>query len=581
VLRKKVACFFALVSSMILSSASWAQAPSPVSAQPISVLSTDLLRRYVSDLARRHNIAPPDGSVMTRQELGVFFVKLMQQIAQLPPAQLSDQDFQDIGILQKDFEETLDAMRGRATLMAYRSEAQPAPAQLKEVTNRLAMLERVKVSGDFTYAPQADFGRNIHNGMSANLRGRLNFTTKVFDAEEGKTLGDGLLFMRLTAGSGRFFPRNKYLMTPENGLVDSVINPFNSGVNEVQIPNLQINNNNSNSVRPTVSLEQAYYSQDLRFGKKWKGVYRLGLQNFSNYFDSNNFANNETTQFLNSSFINSVSWRPNFIGPSTMAGVERSLFHEKAFLRATAGVISLASRDYWGAWGGNYEAQFGHRFFNKEGNIRAGFWNFNFRGGSRVPYLTPVDFSPSGLISIMPGMYPDGRAPAKQSDPAGFYLNFDQKIWKNIGVWARYGLNDKQIGDVYLGGLLSSRQSWSTGVEIPVGSFFKRRPDDVIGIAYGQISPYNRDFTITPASPAFVNLNGVPVGNLAQSNANLLAMNPGARRSANEKVLETYYRFHLNKNISISPDVQYYWNPGGTSPQPHIFVFGTRLNVAF
>jgi hypothetical protein len=589
---RQLACVCAVSAALLIgwqarsADAQSADSPSGTAPQAVSLTSTDVLKRYVTSLSARHGIRPPDASVMTRAELGKFFLQMMQTLSTLPPEQMTDEDYHDIGLLTAEFEDALQVLRGRMTMYLFKNELQPGAAaqtaQVKEHDARLAMLEKVKVSGDFTYAPQSDMGKTIHDTMASNMRGRINFTTKAYEGKADSRLGDGVLFLRLTAASGRFFPRNKYLLSPENDLVDAVSSPFNSGVNEIQLPNLQINNNNSNSVRPTVSMEQMYWSQDLRFTKNWKGVYRLGLQNFGNYFDNNNYSNNESTQFLNTSFVNSVAWRPNYVGPSELVSVERSIFRGKAFLRGTAGILSLASRDYWGAWQGNYEAQFGHQFFNKEGNVRLGFYNANFRAGTAVvPYVTPVDLSPSGLLSIMPGDLPNGHAPAKQSNPTGLYLNLDQKIWKNIGLWSRYALNDKQLGQVYLGGLLNSRQSWSTGIEIPVGSFYKKRPNDVIGIAYGQNSPYNRDGTYTPASPAFVGLNGVPAFNLSQSNANIARMSPGARRAADEKILEAYYRFQLNKNVSISPDFQYYWSPGGSAPQPGIFVVGSRLNVIF
>ena len=543
-------------------------------------MSTEVLRRYLEGLSNRHAVPPPDASVITRAELGKYFVQLMQRFSTVPPDQLTAQDYEEIGTLFNEFEDTIQQLRGRMAMALMRTEnlgaapVQNLGKQLEDHGMRLAIMERMKISGDFTFAPQSDMGKSIRDSMAANMRGRLNFNMKVFDApSDNSRLGEGSVFMRLTAASGRFFPRNKFLLTPENGLVDSAANPFNSGVNEVQIPNLQINNNNSNNTRPTVSMEQMYYSQDIRYTKNWKGSYKLGLQNFSNYFNATTMANNETSQFLNTSFVNDISWRLNFIGPSTLLVAERQLFRGKAFLRGSAGIISLASRDYFGGYGGNYEAQLGHHLFGKEGNVRAGFWNFNFRAGSPQPYITPPELSPSGLLAILPGGSPT------QSNPSGFYANFDQRIWKNIGLWGRYALNDKQLGEVFLGGLLSSRQSWSVGLEIPMASFFKKRPDDVIGLAYGQIAPYNRG-VYTPATPAFVGLDGVRSTTLDQVNAALAATSPG-NRSADEKVVEAYYRYHLNKNVSISPDVQYYWNPGGTAPSPGIFVLGSRLNVTF
>ncbi|MBX9720519.1 MAG: carbohydrate porin, partial [Candidatus Obscuribacterales bacterium] len=490
---------------------------------------------------------------------------------------------QDIGMLSREFEDVYNEIHGKLAMTVLSNQMPPTiagevsagalPQKLQEFSERFKALENVKLTGDYTFFPSSDMGRTTRDSMAANQRGRVNLTVKVAEAQKDSHLGDGYLFMRATAATGRFFPRNKYLLSPTNDINDSAANPFNSGINDVQLPNLVINNNNSNSVRPTLSMEQAYYTQDLRFNSGLKGNYKAGLIYMGNMFDNNNYANSEHLQFANTQFVNSPSWRPNFVGPSTVWQLEKSLLRDKAFLRGTAGIVSLADRDYFGGFGGNYEVQVGHKFFNKEGNLRAGFWNFNFRGGSKTPFVTPSDITGTSLLSLLPGGTTYG------SQPTGGYFNFDQKIWKDIGLWGRYAFNDKQFGEVLLGGLLSSRASWSFGTEVPIKMLTKRRPDDVLGVAYGQISPYTRG-TITPATPAFVSLNGVPATTLDQVNSNLAQLDPGAQ-SRNEKVLEAYYRFQLNKNVSISPDVQYIWNPGGTGPQPGIFVLGSRLTVTF
>lgn len=544
---------------------------------PVGVTSTDVLRRYLSDLAGRHHFEKPPESLLTRNELGAYFMKLMPRIASIPQEKLSEQDYRDIGYLSEEFDDVFRVVKGKLAVQVYKNELAP-PAHISDkltlLNDRVSLLEKVKVTGDFAFQPQSDWGRTDRDSTAVNLRGRLNILARVYESTPDSTLGDGYLFTRFTAAAGRFFPRNKYLLSPINDLVDANASPFNSGLNEVQLQNLIINNNNSNSLRPTVSMEQIYYSQDLRWTKGWKGNYKAGLIYFGNVFDNNNYANSESLQFINTQFVNSISWRPNFNGPATIFSVERSLLRDKAFARLTGGITSLTNRDFFGSVGGNYEAQFGHHFKGKEGNLRAGFWHFNFRGGSANPFVTPVDITGTSVLSLIPGGVTTG------SRPVGAYMNFDQKIWKNIGLWGRYAFNDKQIGEVLLGGLLSSRASWSTGIEIPMSSFWKRRPDDVLGIAYGQVMPYSRE-AVTPATPAFLAINGGPTPTtLQQVNANLAQINPGPNHR-NEKTLEAYYRYQLNKNVSISPDVQYIWSPGGTGPQPGIFVLGSRLFVQF
>ena len=568
-----------------LAPASGPVSPAPIGStgpdtSPIALRDIELVRRDLESLALRHKMPPPPAGA-SRQQLGTFFWQTVTGLAKQDQNRLNSQDYAEIGRLTNDFEEVVQEIKGKLTMVVAKNDLPveiPGAASEEKGTEflnaRLTALEKVKINGDFTFLPQADSGRGIVDTLGTNLRGRINFQTLVAEPDPKSMMGDAKLFLRLTAASGRFFPRNKYLMSPENDVVDYAANPFNSGINEVQVTNLQINNNNSNNLRPTVSMEQAWYGQDMKLSKTLKANYQVGLNNFSNVFDANTMANNETMQFLNTQFVNNISWRPNFIGPSTIFQLEKSILREKAFVRATSGLISLADRDFFGGWGTNHELQLGHRFFNKEGNLRAGFWNFDFRSGSAKPFNTPLDTSPSGLLSIIPGGTPRG------SRPVGCYFNFDQRFWKDIGVFGRYGFVDKQMGEVFLGGLLSSRQAWSIGTEIPIKSIWKKRPADVCGVAFGAISSYRRDSTITPATPAFLALNGVPASTLSEVNANLATMLPGFAPTS-EKTLEVYYKMQMNKNVSITPDFQYIWSPGAVRPQPGIFVAGVRMNVTF
>lgn len=536
----------------------------------------------MENLANKCGLVLPVGPApMTRSDLGRFFLEMLPKLSSLPPEALTTRDLQDIGRLSDEFENNLQEIKGAILLKAYKnnvSQVKDLDAKVEEARGRLAALEKIKINGDFTFAPQQDWGRSDHDSLAANMRARLNFLCKVRESKPEEKLGDGYVFCRLTAAAGRFFPRNKYLLSPLNDITDANASPFNSGPNEVQVSNLVINNNNSNSLRPTMSLEQAYYSQDFRPMGNVKGNFKTGLVYLGAMFDNNNFANNEALQFMNTQFVNSISWRPNFNGPAVVMSLEKPLFRGKAFVRGTSAMATISNRDFFGCSGFNHEVQLGHVFFNKEGNFRVGMWNWNFRKGSPTAFTTPPDITGTSLLSLIPG-----GVSVNSPKPIGMYLNFDQKIWKDIGVWGRYAMNDQNIGQVFLGGLLSSRGSFSSGVEIPMKSIpgiRTRRPDDVLGVAYGQVLGYTRNGTVSPATPAFLSTGGVTATNIDEVEKNLSIINPGRFRRT-EKTLEVYYRYQLNKNVSISPDIQYIWSPGGTGPSPGIFALGTRLNCVF
>ncbi len=209
-----------------------AESTSQPAGEPVRLKSTELLRRYLEQLSRRHGIAPPGPNVITRADLGQYFLKVMPLYAGLPADQLSQQDLSDIGMMTDEFSDALWQVKGTMALRAFKAplaESEALASKVAEAHSRLSVLEKVKVNGDFTFLPQSDMGRGDRDSTTANLRARINFLARVHEAKSNEKLGDGYLFARLTAAAGRFFPRNKYLLSPFNDVVDANASPFNSG----------------------------------------------------------------------------------------------------------------------------------------------------------------------------------------------------------------------------------------------------------------------------------------------------------------------------------------------------------------
>ncbi|MBK7750687.1 MAG: hypothetical protein IPI39_25970 [Candidatus Obscuribacter sp.] len=135
----------------------------------------DLVRRDLTSLANRHQLPPPDPG-MTRQQLGKYFFDLISKLSN-SQEQFSEQDYNDIGILTDEFDDVLRRVKGRLALSVLKNEfVSPQSASTKktqELDSRLAILEKVKLSGDFTFAPQSDFGRRVSESTATNFRGRI------------------------------------------------------------------------------------------------------------------------------------------------------------------------------------------------------------------------------------------------------------------------------------------------------------------------------------------------------------------------------------------------------------------------
>ncbi len=117
----------------------------------------------------------------------------------------------------------------------------------------------------------------------------------------------------------------------------------------------------------------------------------------------------------------------------------------------------------------------------------------------------------------------------------GFGLSADQKIMDHLGVFGRYGW---QSPDVYL-----LDNAWSAGLQLD-GDLW-RRPNDFIGLGFGQVFP-GKNWRIQgdSLSPSII------------------------RNAAVEQHLELYYNFRVNKHLTLTPDLQWIWNPYGMDTDP-------------
>ena len=252
------------------------------------------------------------------------------------------------------------------------------------------------------------------------------------------------------------------------------------------------------------------------------------------YFDNNEAANDETTQFLGCLFRNS----PVIEFPDNTAGV-RLAYAPGEWLEIGYGIFDGNSD--WEKAGDNLfnigQAAFRADFFEHPGNYRFLGWH------SKVPHTR-------------------WRDTAQEKEAAyGFGLSFDQEITETAVIFCRYGWQNPGVynPDVLAVGdhNYSLEQAWSAGLQVAGRAW--GREADVLAFALGQAfasGDYKKAGSSTIAAPA-----AKPEGHL-----------------------EAYYRFFVNDHLSISPDVQYIWNPfgkdvaGDTHP---VFVAGIRTQVDF
>jgi len=293
---------------------------------------------------------------------------------------------------------------------------------------------------------------------------------------------------------------------------------------------LYSNVNRDSDDHENVRITELWYEQSLF---KDRAALTFGKLDPTAYFDVNEVANDETTQFLGRIFRNS----PTIEFPDNTAGI-RVAYMPKDWLELSYGLFN-GNSDTWSKMFDNLfnvgQVRFETGFFGLDGNYRFYGWNNN--------------------------LYHTKWLDTEKTKEAayGFGLSFDQKVNSTITAFLRYGWQDPKVynpdsafqatGDLSY----SLEQSWSAGLQVegrPWG-----REKDVLAFAIGQV---------------------VPSQDYKKSNPALAAKTEGH--------LEAYYRIYVNKYLSLSPDFQYIWNPFGkdvAGDTNGIFVGGMRAQVDF
>ena len=276
-----------------------------------------------------------------------------------------------------------------------------------------------------------------------------------------------------------------------------------------------------------VEVTELWYEQNLF---KDKAALTFGKLDPTAYFDQNEVANDETTQFLGRIFRNS----PTAEFPDNNAGI-RVAYLPAEWLELGYGLFNAKSG--WEKIGDNLfnigQVSFKTNFLNLPGNYRFYGWTNN---ANHTKWLDTEK--------------------AKET-VYGFGLSFDQKANDIVTLFARYGWQNPKVYNPELtatdGSYYSLEQSWSAGFQVegkPWG-----REKDVLAFAVGQV---------------------IPSDDYKKANDGFLAKTEGH--------LETYYRIHVNDHLSISPDFQYIWNPFGkdvAGDTNGIFVGGMRAQLDF
>jgi porin len=252
--------------------------------------------------------------------------------------------------------------------------------------------------------------------------------------------------------------------------------------------------------------------------------------------DTNRYANDETSQFLNGALVNN----PTISVPDYALGV--AAFWNPVEWWYVSGAVLDAENDF------------------RETGFRTAFGGEDFYFYTLETGIVPDVSSGKGPMTgtYRAGMWVDGQDKARFSDgknyrdDVGFYVSCDQMLYKEnvgcedqqgLGAFVRYGWADSNLNDItnFVSGGLQYR------------GLLEGRDDDVIGVgaAHGVLSDQK-------------------------------GANGGAGFTEDyEQVWEVYYNAAAADWMRVSPSLQYVRNPGGDRSARDAVVFGVRVQMTF
>jgi len=300
-------------------------------------------------------------------------------------------------------------------------------------------------------------------------------------------------------------------------------------------------NRDQNDTGANVPVTELWYEHYL-FDKQL--VITAGKMDPANYIDQNQFAHDETTQFIGRIFRQNpaIEWPDD----NSLGG--RILFAPKTL---NSVVLEGIYFDADNSWEQVFDKPFvGAQFTLKTDELfglNGEEWDGNYRLYWWMNCLDHSKLVASG----------EPATDNTKNYNTGFGFSCDQLITETVGIFARFGWQKPEY-------LLASinpnaaqcETSWSGGMQM-TGKYWKR-PDDVAAFGIGQVFP----------SKQYKDAGVTDTGGAAEGH------------------LELYYKCQLFKWLAITPDFQWIWNPHGVNhgylgDPDTIFVYGVRGQLDF
>jgi high affinity Mn2+ porin len=287
-------------------------------------------------------------------------------------------------------------------------------------------------------------------------------------------------------------------------------------------------------------------------------TFQVGKFAVKDQFDTNDYAQDSRVDFLNWSIWASGAFDYAADRVGLTDGATAELNQKDWAVRAGYFLVPAVSNGNVADWNlfsrGEYVAEAELRFtpYNRPGVLKAGLFLNSVFAGSYGDAVTLA--AASGTTADMT------IAQTRQTRTKyGYYLNLQQELTDDVGVFGRWSWND---GQNEIMAFTDIDASLSLGASIKGTSW--GRPDDRIGIA-----------------GALNMLSSAHIGFLAAGGFGPLVGDGQLPHYRPEKVIETYYALQLFKGLIATADYQLLLDPAYNADRGPVHVFSGRLHASF
>lgn len=247
-------------------------------------------------------------------------------------------------------------------------------------------------------------------------------------------------------------------------------------------------------------------------------------------FDGNNWANDETGQFLNSALVNN----PTIPFPDNGLGIV-VYWQPTDFCYIAAGVADAQADAREGGFNTTFNGE-DYFFYVLEAGITPHIDSAN--GPLQGAYRLGIWYDPQPKDRL------DGGG--TEQDDVGAYVSLGQVVWREndeeddcrqLALFGRCGLADDELNEV--------NYFWSVGGQYQ--GLISSRKQDVLGC-------------------------GIGIGHLS---------NDGGFSASHETVVELYYNAQVAPWLNVTPSFQYVLNPGGDATVDDAAILAVRVQLSF